>query len=180
MLTLKELTQDEFDKWFAISTHRQAEDRAGVSGRSISDELKEVEAMIPQLLPDGKDTTGHVFRLARDVSEQAVAFVWVGVLPGMPEAARFLFDIYVIPEARRKGHGREVLETMMENLRCESVDEIHLNVLSNNQGAIALYEELGFATTRRGDDDKHLEMKKQLWTLSPAAPVENSWVPSMD
>ena len=42
------------------------------------------------------------------------------------------------------------------------MSEIYLNVLSNNHGAIALYNELGFSVTESSESDKHLEMKKLL------------------
>jgi len=71
--------------------------------------------MIPHLLSEGLERTGQDFRLAWDEDERVVAFVWFGLLPGMPESSRFLFDVYVLPEARRQGVGREVLETMMES-----------------------------------------------------------------
>ena len=162
MLTLQELTQKEFDEWFARSTRRQAEDRAWASGRPISVELEELEAMIPMLLPDGRETAGHIFRLALDEDLRTVAFAWFGAVPGMPESTIFLFDIAVIPEARRQGYGREVLTQLIEEFQDEGMSEIYLNVLSNNHGAIALYKELGFSVTESSESDKHLEMKKLL------------------
>ena len=158
MLTLHELTQTEFDDWFALSTQRQVEDRAQVSGRSIQEEAKQLENMIPHLLPNGKNTVGHIFRLAWNDGERAVAFVWFGTLPGMPADSRFLFDIYVVPEARRMGVGREVLMTMLDQLRHDGVCKIALNVLRSNKGAVSLYKQLGFIITDGGEDSHHFEM----------------------
>ena len=158
MLTLHELTQPEFDEWFMLSTKRQAEDRAQVSGRSVADERKDLDAMIPHLLPEGKDSAGHVFRLARDGAGRAVAFVWFGQLPGVSESQRFLFDIYVVPEARRRGFGRDVLRAMMLQLSKEGVRQVALNVLDTNEGAIALYNDLGFRIAKRDESQKNLEM----------------------
>jgi len=162
MVTLHEPTQAEFDEWFALSTQRQAEDRASVSGRSVPEELKGVEMMVPQLLPNGKETPGHTFRLARDTDARVLASVWFGSIPGMPDTARFLFDIYVIPTARRQGHGRRILATLIGQLQDGGASEVYLNVLSNNRGAIALYKDLGFAITKEDEDSRNLEMKKTL------------------
>jgi len=162
MLTLRELSQAEFDEWFALSTQRQAEDRAWASGRSVLEELQGIEAMIPQLLPNGRETLGHVFRLAQDADERIVVFVWFGSIPGMLDMARFLFDIYVTPEARRQGYARDVLGTMMHQLREKGIRDVTLNVLSNNAGAIALYESLGFTLNEEGEDSKHFEMSVTL------------------
>ena len=50
----------------------------------------------------------------------------------------------------------------MRQLQDSGASEIHLNVLSNNRGAIALYKDLGFATTEEDEDGRNLEMKKTL------------------
>ena len=159
MISLRELTNDEFDLWFDLSSQRQAADRAWASGRSVSDELKDVKAMIPHLLPDGKDTTGHNFRLAQGIDGQAVAFIWLGSLPEVSDDSKFLFDIYVIPEARKQGHGRTVLETMLESLRLEGVLNVSLQVRGDNTGAIALYNKLGFGIVKKSEDGKQVDME---------------------
>lgn len=162
MLRLDELTQGEFDEWFALSTKQQIADRIWATGGSRDVVTAAVEAMVPQLLPQGRHTPGHTFRLARDVDGRVVAFVWFGVLPGLPDSQRFLFDIHVIPAARRCGYGRDVLGTMIDQLAKEGVHAISLNVLENNDAAIALYKSLGFTLEDQGDDAKHLEMSIRL------------------
>lgn len=162
MLTLRKLSQAEFDEWFALSTQRQAEDRAWASGRAVLDELKDLEAMVPHFLPRGMNTPGHLFRLAQDANERIVAFVWFGLIPGMPDTTRFLFDIYVVPEARRNGYASDVLRTMMHRLRVSGIRDVALNVLNSNVGGIALYESLGFASIEEREHTNHLEMRATL------------------
>ena len=118
--------------------------------------------MIPHLLPDGKDTVGHTFHLAQEDSGQDVAFVWFGSLPEMPHHSKFLFDIFVIPEARKKGHGQAVLKTMLGSLQLEGVRNVHLQVRGDNEGAIALYSKLGFEIVKRSEDGKQIEMELQM------------------
>jgi ribosomal protein S18 acetylase RimI-like enzyme len=159
MISLRELTNDEFALWLGLSSKRQAADRAWASGRSSSDELRDVEAMVPHLLPDGKDTAGHTFRLAQEDNGQSVAFVWFGSLPGMPDDSTFLFDIHVEPEWRRRGVGRTVLKTMLQSLRLEGVCNVFLQVRGDNAGAIALYNKLGFGIAKTSEDGKQVEME---------------------
>jgi len=87
MLKLVQPTAGVFDTWFRESTDRQAEDRAWALGGDVETHRAQVSAMIPQLLPDGKDTPGHTFRIAQTEEGTDIAFVWFGTVPGMPSNA---------------------------------------------------------------------------------------------
>jgi ribosomal protein S18 acetylase RimI-like enzyme len=54
-----------------------------------------------------------------------------------------LVSMYVRPAARKMGLGRQLVETIIEFAR-ERVEVIQLSVVSENEGAIRLYRELGF------------------------------------
>jgi len=162
MLTLCAPSQETFNRWFELSTNRQAVDRAWVSGGDLVEERQRLDAMIPQLLPNGKDTPGHVFRTAQDEEGQDVAFVWFGSLPGQPPEIKLLFDIYVEPGHRRKGYAREILTAILDELAAEGVKDIFLNARGDNEPALALYERLGFKKARVSEDGRQIEMRKEL------------------
>ncbi|MFC2077915.1 GNAT family N-acetyltransferase [Candidatus Bipolaricaulota bacterium] len=162
MLTLKTPSQETFNRWFELSTNRQAVDRAWVSGGDLAEERKQLDAMIPQLLPNGKDTPEHVFRTAQDEEGQDVAFVWFGSLPGQPPEIKLLFDIYVEPVHRRNGYAREILTAMLDELAAEGVRDVFLNARGDNEPALALYEQLGFDRTTVSEDGKQIELSKAL------------------
>ena len=152
MITLRPLNEKEFETWFARSAERQAEDRAWASGRSVAEESAGLQQMIPLLLPRGQETPGHDFCLAENDEGAAVGFVWFGSLPGQPASVSFLFDVFVESAHRRNGHARAMLVAMMERLATRGVERFALNVRSDNHGALALYENLGFEDT---SDDPH-------------------------
>jgi len=158
MLELVAATQEAFDRWFEESTERQAEDRAWVSGSEPAEERARLDAMIPNLLPEGKESPGHVFRVARVEDGSEVAFVWFGTPPGMPANMKLLFDIYVAPEHRRRGYARVILTEMLERLASEGTTAVALNSRGDNAPALALYESLGFARTETSSDGKQVEM----------------------
>ncbi len=55
----------------------------------------------------------------------------------------------VVPEHRRKGVARELFDFMLPGLRRAGMDQYLLEVLSNNEPAVRLYQRLGFQEVRR-------------------------------
>jgi ribosomal protein S18 acetylase RimI-like enzyme/ubiquinone/menaquinone biosynthesis C-methylase UbiE len=162
MLQLDRLTREEFDRWLALSTDRQAEDRAWVNGTDPKTERAQLEAMIPMLLPNGMDTPNHAFRIARDKTGGELGFVWVGVLPDAPKDTCVLFDIYVCEAHRGRGIARSMLERIFESLKADGVHTVLLYVRSDNAKARALYKKLGFVGGEAPAGKRDLEMQKHL------------------
>ena len=52
MLKLVKPEQEVFARWFEESTRRQAEDRAWAEGGGVQAHRAQLDAMIPQLLPE--------------------------------------------------------------------------------------------------------------------------------
>lgn len=57
-----------------------------------------------------------------------------------------LMRIAVLPEARGRGYGRELLETLVRAASLEAVEDITLEVRASNAAAISLYKSYGFKT----------------------------------
>ncbi len=151
-----------FDPWFAASVDRHAEDRARISGRSVSAERAALSVMVPVLLPDGARTRGHVFWIAQSPSEDLVGGLWLGPGPGMSEDERFLFDIYVEPEHRGHGVGRWMLETALERARKQRFARVALHVLRDNVPALSLYRSLGFESPEDSGHRHGITMTRSL------------------
>ena len=63
-----------------------------------------------------------------------------------------LLMMTIAPEHQRRGHGRTLLEGVLEQLRCRSAECMFLEVRESNVPAIALYESLGFGENGRRRD----------------------------
>ena len=64
----------------------------------------------------------------------------------------YLEELYVVPERRRQGTGRALMEAAIELARREGADHMDLGTGEDDIGARALYESLGFSN-REGKPD---------------------------
>jgi ribosomal-protein-alanine N-acetyltransferase len=60
-----------------------------------------------------------------------------------------IISIAVVPECRRRGVGRRLLEESMRHLYRDGARSVHLEVEDANQAAIALYRRMDFHETAR-------------------------------
>ena len=61
----------------------------------------------------------------------------------------FIDDLYLVPAARGRGFGREVLEFTLERARELGIRTLHLEVETGNESATRLYRAAGFEETGR-------------------------------
>jgi ribosomal protein S18 acetylase RimI-like enzyme len=106
------------------------------------------EQSTSDLLPDGVDTMGQHLWTACDGQkgdQTPVGILWIAV--DGPKA--FIYDIEVREDQRRRGYGREVLDAGGRAAIDLGASTLGLNVFGHNDGALALYERAGYATTER-------------------------------
>lgn len=78
-----------------------------------------------------------------------VAFTLNGTGTWSGESAVYDTGTAVIPEFRRRGLGRQMLDYAIPALRDRGFARYVLEVLESNSGAVSLYEQHGFTTSRR-------------------------------
>lgn len=147
MLTLRPLTQSEYDVRIAALQAAYAEDEIQAGRGSLSEVAARIEQQFATLLPDGLATEGQLL-LAGEVDGEVIGFLWIG-LPTPDRAQAWIFEITVDEAHRRRGHGRALMLAAEEELRARGVTRLGLNVFGHNPGALRLYESLGFETTSR-------------------------------
>jgi ribosomal protein S18 acetylase RimI-like enzyme len=156
-MKLRKPSIEEFEAWFKLSCELQAKDRAFAKDSKEEDELKELEKIVPHLLPNGMDTDNHYFRVF-DNEEENVGFIWLGVLPGLNKNEIFLMDIIVSKDHRRKGLGKWLLLAMQEEIKKLGYKKIILNVMERNF-AKKLYESLGYITVEANEKNSIMALE---------------------
>lgn len=72
-----------------------------------------------------------------------------------------LSGLYVIPQARHKGIGTQLLQAVIQASRCYSAKKITVMVAENNP-AVHFYQALGFISVRRARLPEYIVMELQI------------------
>jgi len=89
--------------------------------------------------------------------KKQVGFVWVQLRP--EEKSSFGYDIYLEPNFRSLGIGRQAMRLCGQKLKTLDVDTVEICVFEHNEIARKLYDSLGFKT-------KQFDEQRQQYTLS--------------
>lgn len=99
------------------------------------------ERFPPSLFKSLLQEHANSFLVAEEASGKHVGYC-VSALEG---SNAHLISIAVLREHRRRGVGSTLLQNLMARLEHRGVDELWLEVNTGNEGAITLYEKIGFA-----------------------------------
>jgi ribosomal protein S18 acetylase RimI-like enzyme len=81
--------------------------------------------------------------LAAEADGELVGLVWVGRAPG-ERGGWWIYDIDVVPDQRRRGYGRALLEAAEHAALERGADSVGMNVFGGNDAARRLYESSGY------------------------------------
>lgn len=130
-------------------------------GELSDDERTTIRAGLPAYFEHhlGRDIFAYVARDARDGS--IVSCAWL-LLVDKPPSPRFphgrtgvLFNVYTVPERRRQGLARRVMDRLIEDARERQLDVLELHATDDGY---PLYRLLGF----EDDSSTHIAMRLML------------------
>ena len=151
MIDLVRMREDSFPLFVELAVHSHAEDNVASGRWSAQDALLQARAETNRLLPRGLATPdNHLFEMQVPGSGEAVGYLWAAPLNRGVKRVAFVFQLYVLPQFRRRGHARAALQAYEAIARDGGFDSVALNVFGSNTGAQALYRSLGFAVTSMG------------------------------
>lgn len=154
---LNTISESRYQEWFLESTRRQAEDRTFVNGTAVDEEFHKLQEIIPLILPRGKDTPGHYFKLLSTPVEPNAGFIWFGTMPGIADDTIVLMDIIVRDHLQGQGLGKAMLTSMHAEMKGTGYRNILLNVLNHNP-AKHLYVKLGYKVVRETPKETIMEI----------------------
>jgi len=129
---------------FAAASEAGFASELAASGRLTPDEAAaESHRQFEHELPDGLDTPGQkLFTASVDGAE--VGILWLAIRERDDHPHVFILDIEVAADQRRRGYGRALMHAAEREARRSGAGSIGLHVFGFNQGAVDLYEQLGY------------------------------------
>ena len=144
MVTLRPMTQAEYDTFDGPMWEDYAQEGARNAGMSIEDARAFAAKQREELLPDGLHTEGQRFWIVENADHQRVGILWVQLRAAQHEA--FIYNIEMESAERGKGYGRQTLEALEAEVRPLGYTKIGLSVFGDNTVAMDLYRKMGYQT----------------------------------
>ncbi len=144
-VSLRSMTDAEFVGFRDGFIRAWADDLAQLDELAPAAALAEATVRTDADLPEGLATAGH--HLCTIVAgERAVGSLWFS-LDARGQA--FLDEITIAAEERSRGYGRRALALAEDLARRLGATRLELNVYQHNPRALALYQALGYVTTKQ-------------------------------
>lgn len=144
MVTLRPMTQADYDQFAGAMWEDYAQVGARNSGMSIEDARAFAAKQRAELVPNELQTPGHRFWVVENAERQRVGVLWVQLRDAQHLA--FIYNIEMDPAERGKGYGRQALEALEAEMRPLGITKIGLNVFGDNTVAMRLYQSMGYQT----------------------------------
>jgi ribosomal protein S18 acetylase RimI-like enzyme len=140
-LAARELTAAEFDSWRARELRGYVADIVNSGSLAPAEAMARGESQMAELLPQGLDTPGQIFRVLV-AGSTPVADLWLTdrLSPGVS----FVYSVATFEKFRGRGYGRAIMKVAAACARVAGSEYLGLNVFGHNDVAIRLYESLGY------------------------------------
>jgi RimJ/RimL family protein N-acetyltransferase len=148
MVTLRKMTQDEYDTWRFTSIAAYAAEHVRAGNWSKEEAPEEARKAFEHYLPNGLDTKGHyTCAVVADATDETVGHLWYAVVPAAGGSAIFIYDIGIDEPHRRKGCAAAALKALEKESARLGASTIRLHVFGSNTAARRLYAQLGYVET---------------------------------
>jgi ribosomal protein S18 acetylase RimI-like enzyme len=145
-LDISPATAEETERFLASARDTYAAGLRSQRGFSAEDADRKAADDVAALLPDGKDTVGHVLLAAR-AGGRYLGGIWAAIQgPDRPGTA-WIYHVWVEPTARGQRLSARLIDAIGNAEHEHGADSLGLNVLGDNTPAIAVYDALGFRET---------------------------------
>ncbi|MCI4335742.1 MAG: GNAT family N-acetyltransferase [Thermoplasmata archaeon] len=148
MIRLEPMTAEEFraSRDRGVARHSADQVRRGIWSEKAAEEAGRSE--FAEHLPQGHATPDFRFCHVVEVSTGSrVGETWYIIRARGGKTQAWIDWIWVDPSHRRRGYATYVFRWLEQEAARLGADRIGLNVLADNEGALALYEKLGYRAT---------------------------------
>lgn len=140
------MSQADFQNFIETATVNFANDKVKNGSWKEETALEQSKAAFQSLLPKGEKTE-HNFLKNIVFNEQTIGYIWYSINQKQVPNYAYLFEIFILPEFRGQGLGTKAMEMCVKEINEIGIEDVWLHVFGHNQGALKLYQQLGFEIT---------------------------------
>ncbi|MEH7611881.1 GNAT family N-acetyltransferase [Gottfriedia acidiceleris] len=145
-LNLKFMNNQDFQRFLEIATVNFANDKVKNGSWKEETALEQSKAAFQSLLPEGENTENNYLKNIV-LNEETIGYIWYSINKNQEPIYAYLYEILIYPEYRGQGFGKETMGMCIKEINELGVDDVWLHVFGHNQGALNLYQQLGFEIT---------------------------------
>ena len=132
--------------FFDLASKAYASENVLAGRWPADDALDTARSETERLLPQGLATPeNQLLEILEAEQGPTVGFAWFARMKRGPSFAAFICQIYVTPEARRRGHAKAALVAIEQLAIEQGLSSVALHVFAHNEGALALYKSIGYS-----------------------------------
>ncbi|MCA0983121.1 GNAT family N-acetyltransferase [Halobacillus yeomjeoni] len=148
MIKLVPLEKENYDLYIKDEIQRYADEKVKAGTWHAEEAINNSKDVFDDLLPEGQETKQHYFMSIQSVdTKESEGYIWYHFNTENPQKEAFIYNFYIIENARDKGKGSVALQELEEYVRQQGAAKLSLHVFAHNHRAVHLYEKMKFRTT---------------------------------
>ncbi len=145
-ILLKPMNEQNFQSFINMAAVNFAKDKVKNGSWKEETALEQSKSAFKSLLPEGEKSENNVlYNIV--LEDEVIGYIWCSVNKNQEPNYAYLFEILVYQEFRGQGFGKEALRKCIKEIKDLGIQNVWLHVFSHNQGALKLYQRLGFEIT---------------------------------
>lgn len=146
MVNFRGMSKSEYDDYYKESLQSLVNELARAYDLSEGEALEIARKSFEKLLPEGHPAAPDQFLYVIEESRRTIGVLWFGIKRDRQVPEAYIWDIFIKPEFRGKGFGKQALLALEEEVKSLGLFRISLNVFGHNDVAQRMYKRLAYRT----------------------------------
>ncbi|MBE8605948.1 GNAT family N-acetyltransferase [Vibrio sp. Vb5031] len=142
MIKLRPMTSSEYPAYCDYFIDDYSREIVENYGHSLDRAIELANQDLLRSFPNGLETNVHALLCVESGSE-LVGYLWHSI--NAADKSTFIYDFFIFPNFRNNGYGKLAISVLESQLKSVGIEQIKLRVAYQNQRALKLYQEIGFA-----------------------------------
>jgi ribosomal protein S18 acetylase RimI-like enzyme len=142
MIKLRPMTASEYPTYCDYFIDDYSREISQNYGHSIDRAIELANQELLRSFPNGLETDKHEL-LCIESDSELVGYLWHSI--NADDKSTFIYDFFIFSNRRNNGYGKLAISAFKSKLTSIGIAQIKLRVAYQNQRALKLYQDVGFA-----------------------------------